>query len=473
MAIKSLFTKKKIWIPILAVILLAGAGFGIYKLTAKAPSVSEAIEEEVYTATIKRGDITLSATGSGTLVAEDSKNLKFTSDGTVEFVNVQVGDVVEAGDVLAKLDDTSSLESDVTVKELELLKAQQELENLKTSAQSALGEAQLAVAEAQEAYEEAQSGLIKEGMVRCDEDSLDAYYQQYLEYQKQIDDLGETNDPNYYLNVIYPVEQLRDQAKAKYNYCAGYTEYEISASEANLTITEAALKEAQEQLTLLEENDGLDPDELALAENEVKSAEIAYEKAVEDLEGATLVAPFDGTIMSVAGKAGDSVDEGSTFISIADLNNPYIDFYIDETDMDMVAIGYEAEVSFDALPDQTFKGTVTQVDPALSTSNGYTVLHGTLEIQADLLEGKTLIEGMSATVEIIGGSTENALLVPVEALRDLGDGEYAVFLLDAAGEPKLTPVEIGLMDYTYAEVLSGLDQGDVVTTGIVETEKND
>ena len=128
---------------------------------------------------------------------------------------------------------------------------------------------------------------------------------------------------------------------------------------------------------------------------------------------------------------------------------------------------------FDALPDQTFKGTVTQVDPALSTSNGYTVLHGTLEIQADLLEGKTLIEGMSATVEIIGGNVENALLVPVEALRELGDDEYAVFLLDASGEPKLTPVEVGLMDYTYAEVLSGLDEGDVITTGIVETEKND
>ena len=343
MAIKSLFTKKKIWIPILAVIVVLGAGFGIYKLTTKTPTISEEIEEEVYTATVRRGDITLSATGSGTLVAEDSKNLKFTSDGTVEFVNVQVGDVVEEGDVLAKLADTSSLESDVTVKELELLKAQQELDNLKTSAQSVLGEAQLAVADAQEAYEDAQAGLIKEGMVRCDEDSLDAYYQQYIQYQEKLDDLGETNDPNYYLNVIYPVEQLRDQAKITYDYCAGYTEYEISASEANLTIAEAALKEAQDELALLEENDGLDPDELALAENEVKAAEIAYEQAVEDLDGATLVAPFGGTIMSVDGKAGDSVDEDSTFISIADLNNPYIDFYIDETDMDMVAIGYEAE----------------------------------------------------------------------------------------------------------------------------------
>ena len=460
--------KKQVWIPLL-VLVLAAAGFSVYKFGFQSDADQEDQQQAVNTTTVRRGDIVLSTTGSGSLVAEDDVNLSFPVSGTVEFVNVQVGDAVSEGDVLAGLEDTSSLEAALNVKELELLQAQQELEELETTAASKLGQAQLAVVEAQEAYDDAKSGLILEGMVRCDDESLDAYYQQYLSYQNQLDELGETNDPQHYLNVIYPVEQLRDQSKVKYDYCAGYTEYEIAGSEAELVIAEAQLEEAQQELAMLEENNGIDPDEWAVAENNVKQAEIEYQQALEDFEGATLIAPMDGTVMSVDGEAGDSADTG-TFIVIANLEHPYIDFYIDETDMDMVAVGYEAEVYFDALEDQVFIGTVTQVDPALVTQSGYQVVHGTIALQAEMLEGKHLLEGMNASVDIIGGSAEKVLLVPIEALKDLGDGEYAVFVMDASGNPKLTAVEVGLMDYTYAEIISGLKQGDVVTTGIVETE---
>ena len=57
----------------------------------------------------------------------------------------------------------------------------------------------------------------------------------------------------------------------------------------------------------------------------------------------------------------------------------------------------------------------------------------------------------------------------VEALRQLDEGEYAVFVI-VDGQPRLQQVEVGLQDYTYAEIKSGLEQGDVVTTGIVETQ---
>jgi multidrug efflux pump subunit AcrA (membrane-fusion protein) len=76
---------------------------------------------------------------------------------------------------------------------------------------------------------------------------------------------------------------------------------------------------------------------------------------------------------------------------------------------------------------------------------------------------------MSASIEVIAGRAEDTLLVPVEALRELGPGQYAVFILEE-GQPMLRPVEVGLRDFTYAEILDGLTQGDEVTTGIVETE---
>ena len=62
-----------------------------------------------------------------------------------------------------------------------------------------------------------------------------------------------------------------------------------------------------------------------------------------------------------------------------------------------------------------------------------------------------------------------AVLVPVEALREIGMDEYAVFVMED-GEPRLRVVTVGIMDYTSAEITSGLEAGEVVTTGIVETE---
>jgi multidrug efflux pump subunit AcrA (membrane-fusion protein) len=61
------------------------------------------------------------------------------------------------------------------------------------------------------------------------------------------------------------------------------------------------------------------------------------------------------------------------------------------------------------------------------------------------------------------------VLVPVEALREIGDGKYTLFVMQN-GTPKLRTVDVGLQDITYAEIKSGLEAGEIVTTGIVETQ---
>jgi multidrug efflux pump subunit AcrA (membrane-fusion protein) len=76
--------------------------------------------------------------------------------------------------------------------------------------------------------------------------------------------------------------------------------------------------------------------------------------------------------------------------------------------------------------------------------------------------------GLNATVEVIAGRADNVLLVPVEALRELSPGQYAVFVV-VDGKPQMREVEVGLMDYSYAEIVSGLQQGEQVSTGTVAT----
>ena len=288
--------------------------------------------------------------------------------------------------------------------------AQQALETLKQGAASNLANAQLAVVKAQKAVTDAKSGVVQKGWVRCDQATLDAYYYKYMHAKDYLDSLGDGGGNNdYYATTILPQKNIVAQAKANYEYCAGYTDYEVSASQAQAAGGRGGSTNAQATLDSLTKNNGIDPIELATAENKVSSAQLKVETAKAALAGATLTAPFDGTILSVAGAAGDSVGTG-TFITIADLAHPLVNFSVDEADMDKLAVGQAAEVVFDALPEQTFQGSVTRIDPSLTTSGNYKVATGV--IQLDVSENTTganatasprLLKGLTGTVTLVQG----------------------------------------------------------------------
>ena len=460
-----------IMIAILVVLLAAGGGFAYFRWGRQSTAAAQTQTPDVQTTQVRQGNLVISASGTGTLVAGNEVNLSFPVSGKVELVAVKVGDKVEAGTVLAKLGDLETLQTKVNSAQINLVTAKQALEDLQKNAAEIIGQTQLDLADAKDAYTDAKSALKTESMQRCDDDTTSAYYDKYWFAEKQYESAVKNDEgtPDYQINTITPAKEARDTAYSNYVYCKGFTEYEVLSSQATLVKTEAALKNAQDNLTFILENNGVDPDDLALAQNEVDTAEIALEEAKSNLGGTTLTAPFAGTVISVAGSAGDEIGT-STFISLADLSHPNIEFYVDETDIDKVALGYEVEVVFDALPDQTFTGEIIQVEPKLVTLGNVLALKGLAKVDLGTdAENLNLPVGLNAAVEVIGGKAENALLVPVEALKDLGDGEYAVFVVGSDGQPKLTMVKVGLMDYTTAQITDGLSVGDVVTTGIVET----
>ncbi len=154
---------------------------------------------------------------------------------------------------------------------------------------------------------------------------------------------------------------------------------------------------------------------------------------------------------------------------LADIEQPSIEVYLDETDLNSVGVNFEVDAVFDALPDDTFSGLVTTVDPALVTISGVPMVRAVVQLDAaSYAKPQVLPIGANASVDVIGGRATDVLLVPVEALNEISSGQYAVFVQDG-DELLFTPVEVGLTDFSFAEILSGLAQGDVVTTGIVET----
>jgi HlyD family secretion protein len=197
------------------------------------------------------------------------------------------------------------------------------------------------------------------------------------------------------------------------------------------------------------------------------SAKANFESAKTQFEGTHLVAPIAGTVMSFDGKVGDEVGSAA-IVKISDLSQPYyLEAYFDESDWTNIQVGYEADVTFDLLPDDTFVGKVVEVTPGLVSGGGSSLVHCYVELTDTVPNG--LPSGTAATVEVIAGRVENVVTVPVEAVREISAGQFAVFVMDN-GTPKLRMVEVGLTDITTAEILSGLSEGEVVTTGIVETQ---
>lgn len=464
--------RKLVWVFLsLGVILGLGAIFVFwYQPSRQAVAATPATYK---TTVVRRGNIILSATGSGSLSAGQEINLSFPVSGKVASINVQVGDRVSEGQVLAELADQTSLEAAVASAKVDLMVAEQELQDLQNNAQAALATARQELVSAQEAYDTAKNEAKQKGWRRCDEDTTKAYLGSYEKLTERLDwytrQYDGNFDPDFYLNVIEPLKNQINTAYANYLYCSTYTDAEIESSQAALAVAEATLNQAKAKLQKLEANQGVDPVELAQAQNKVTTARLALETAQKNLEGAVIRAPFAGVVMAVNGQAGDTVSANTTLITLADLAHPIVNFSIDETDMDKVVIGGTAEVTFDAIPDVIFNGTVSRLNPSLETVSGYQVLTGVIKLDPGD-HGNQLLEGLNATVEIIAGKAENVLIIPIEALRDLGDGQYAVFVIGQDGKPRLKTVEIGLKDSSFVEIKNGLQQGEVVTTGNVETQ---
>ncbi len=481
-----MFRNSRFWILIVVVLAAAAGGYSFY--TAASEPARDAQEQEVRTTTVRQGDLVLYASGIGSLVAAEEHELSFGISGVVAQVNVQVGDHVQAGEVLASLEEGESLESlqaSVTSAQISLLNAQETLEDLHNSAPMQAAQAQQALAEAMDALQDAEyRWQVQQPGYRASGDSIAAAEAELVLAQQQVDRAqSEFNkvsgraddDPSRAMALTSLVS-----AKARYDsvlrelnwYTGSPTDIDQALLDAEVAIAQAALQEAQRAWDTLQA--GPDPDEVALAEAQVANAEAQLARAqadledgIEALEEIDLVAPISGTVLAVEMQAGDSAQ--GTAISLADLSQPYVEIFLDETDLGNVQLGFEVEVIFDALPDDTFTGQVVQIDPTLYASQGVSALRALVKLDDPALASAGALPiGLSAAVDVISGRAQNALLVPIEALRELSAGEYAVFVMEN-DEPRLRIVEVGLMDFTYAEVTSGLERGEVVTTGIVET----
>jgi HlyD family secretion protein len=460
--------KKAFWIILITVLALAAGGGYAYYNYIYLPG-QEVVEQVITTAGVSRGDLVVSVSGSGTLLPASEAALGFEGGVYVDEILVEVGDQVQEGDVLARFE-TGDLELAVAEASIKARLAQLDLADAQegpsdaelASARAALQSAQAGMAVAQHTYSTTLNSDL-DSAVRARNIEYQWYTEQYWAAEEGL------ADGNTYQSEFEDTWEDRGTAEGQFNDALKQAEMEELDAENQVDQARNAVYQAWENLQLLQS--GPATDTIKQAELSADQAALALEDARDDLEATELRAPFDGTVVDVAAIPGEYVDTAS-IITLADLKEPHLCFWVEESEMSGVAVGNRVEIIFEALPEDTFTGEIVRVDPALVT------VDGTLAVQAwasvDVAsEQIKLLGGMNAEIEVISAESRNVLLVPVQALRELSTDQYAVFVVQPSGEMVLRPVEVGLKDFVNAEIISGLELGEIVSTGVEESTETD
>jgi hypothetical protein len=150
--------------------------------------------------------------------------------------------------------------------------------------------------------------------------------------------------------------------------------------------------------------------------------------------------------------------EGSVLMTVSPEKTAALVINLDEQDIAKVSVGQKATVKVEALGEEVFEATVTEIATRGVSSGG----SSKFAVKLELPKGKNMLDGMSATASLPMLTRENVPTVPVMALAEQGARTVVYTALDEkTGEPA-NPVEVtvGLSDGKTAEILSGLEVGD-------------
>jgi HlyD family secretion protein len=292
-------------------------------------------------------------------------------------------------------------------------------------------------------------------------------------------------------------ESARNQARAALRQA----EVSVRRQEVQLADAERTMRRTKELIADgLVSQEALDAAQLALdtavveieaQQHTVEQYQSALQRAEDDLARTTIRSPMDGTIIQLNAEQGETVVPGSTnlpgsvIMTVADMSVLLAEVEVSEVDVINVALGQEAEVTVDALGTEHQKGHVVEI----ATSGRKDPAQGTIRFAVKVAlddPDPSLRPAMTAKVDILTATSEEALAVPVQAVvkRRLdeegnevtdsdatGYDEVDVVYLVEDGKAVFRPVVMGVSDVLYVEITEGLEVGDEVIVGPYRTLK--
>jgi len=226
-----------------------------------------------------------------------------------------------------------------------------------------------------------------------------------------------------------------------------------AASPGEVRTAEDQLATAQASLKLLQQKQGdrYSRPEISRVEAQQLEAQSAYTAAQNVLSQLNIRAPFAGTIYSLPVRQGVYVNPGDLILQEADLSQVLVRVYVDEPDIGRIARAQDIELSWDALPGQTWKGKINSVPASVKLRGTRNVGEATC-----LVENKDfkLLPNINVGVTIVSAEHQNALTAPREAVRMDENQTYVFEIMNDALQRQ--NVQTGISNLTQVEVTGGL-----------------
>ncbi len=317
----------------------------------------------------------------------------------------------------------------------------------------------------------------------CIEKSLEDYWDRYiqsiktlneknLEKQKAIDTAQSTYSSK--LSLYRTAKQIYEEILSR-----SQTDKEKQLRD-QLLVHKESLNNLKDDLDNLENPTQLDIDILTLnvtkfqesvnlKKAELSNSEALLENAEKILNGAILVAPYDGIITEIFKTDGDNITAVQSIITIA--NPQTVEFIgdVDEVDILYLSSGLEAVIITDALRDIKLAGKLNSVASASNSSGGVTTF--TAKIDVSIPSSINLKDGLSATARVITKAKYNINLIPIQSLYGTFDNPTVKVINN--GQITEKNVEIGNSDSNWVEVISGINSEDMIVMEVPDIPTTD
>ena len=271
---------------------------------------------------------------------------------------------------------------------------------------------------------------------------------------------------------------------------------QLSSAEMRVRLAEINLKQAQTDFQR-EENlysqklvSADEFDKIKVALDQAKHEKVAAEDALQVVRdgfsksnakaSSTLIrSTISGVILDIPVKVGYSViqvntmNEGTTIASVANMNNLIFRGNIDETEVGQLVSGMNMKITIGALQDLKFDAALEYISPKAVESNGANQFE--IKAAVKLTEGGKIRSGYSANAEIVLASADKVLSIPESAIEFSGDSTF-VYVIKGDGKDKKyerTQVTTGLSDGVNIEIKKGITQKDKVRGPEIVTDDND
>ncbi len=500
---KKIFSKKNIIITALA---MAAIGLSLWYFLPNQGAAETAADNALTEEQIEIGNISQTITGSAALEAANSYTVTSLVEEEILSADFEEGDTVSKDTVLYQLD-SSDAQSDIETNQISLSSSQRSYNNVAESLDELSVTAPISgyiTAIDVEVGDNINANQVL-GSIRDDsvmeielpfpaDDVANFYLGQSadiildgsfetvsgtISFIGSLEEVGIGNTILRYVTIAVnnpgglangqiataTINGVGSANSASFNYLEERT---ISAEQSG-TVESIIIEEggyAANGQTIIELSSDTLSDNLQSQSDSVRQAEIRLENAEQTLEQYTITSPIDGTVVEKYYKAGETSEQGQPLCIIYDLSYLTMTLNIDELDISDVEVGQNVIITAEALDNRQYEGQVTKVSVVGSTSSGVTTYPITIQID----EPDGLMPGMNVDATIAITEANQVLTMPLNALSRgntvliTADSPSAANALDTEAPEGYVyvQVETGISDDSYVEVLSGLVEGDTV-----------